>query len=149
MAVIELSTTINTTPEHVCQVIEAPSRMKEWVPNVTRVADIQQTPQRMGDSFRATYSVMGLGFPSKYTVVDFARNKKITLKMEGALTGTFAWDVAPRGSSVKVKVHIDYVMKGGILGKAMNAMLVERMNAKNAERMLENLKMLCEAEAKR
>jgi len=148
MPVMVLSTTINTTPEHVCQVIEAPSRLLEWVPNVTRVAEIQQTPQRMGDTFRATYSVLGLSFPTKYTVVDFARNKKITFKMEGALTGTFAWDVEPQGSSAKVEVRIDYVMKGGILGKAMNAMLVERMNEKNAERMLENLKMLCEAEAK-
>jgi hypothetical protein len=35
-------------------------------------------------------------------------------------------------------------MAGGVLGKAMNAVLVERMNEKNAKRMLENLKLVCE-----
>ena len=35
--------------------------------------------------------------------------------------------------------------QGGILGKAMNAVLVERMNEKNAERLLENLKLVSEA----
>jgi hypothetical protein len=40
---------------------------------------------------------------------------------------------------------MEYEMAGGILGKAMNAMLVERMNEKNAERLLENLKLVSEA----
>ena len=40
---------------------------------------------------------------------------------------------------------IDYRMRGGILGKAIDALLVERMNDRNAARMMENLKMISEA----
>ena len=40
---------------------------------------------------------------------------------------------------------MEYEMAGGILGKAMNAMLVERMNEKDAEQLLENLKQVSEA----
>ena len=35
---------------------------------------------------------------------------------------------------------MEYEMAGGILDKAMNAVLVERMNEKNAKGVLENLK---------
>jgi hypothetical protein len=37
-------------------------------------------------------------------------------------------------------------MPGGVLGKAIDALLMERMNEKNAERMLENIKMIVESQ---
>ena len=39
---------------------------------------------------------------------------------------------------------MEYEMAGGTLGKAMNAVLFERMNERNARGMLENLKLVCE-----
>jgi hypothetical protein len=38
-------------------------------------------------------------------------------------------------------------VRGGIVGQAMNALLLERMNEKNIERMLENVKLIAETEA--
>ena len=61
------------------------------------------------------------------------------------MKGTVTWVTAGKGNATEASVRIDYQMKGGIIGTAMNALLVERMNEKNAERMLENLKMLAEA----
>ena len=43
-----------------------------------------------------------------------------------------------RGKSTHLTTAMEYEMAGSILGKAMNAVLVERMNEKNAERLLEN-----------
>jgi carbon monoxide dehydrogenase subunit G len=61
------------------------------------------------------------------------------------MKGTWLWQLEPRGTSTHLTTQMEYEMAGGILGKAMNAMLVERMNEKNAERLLENLKLLSEA----
>jgi len=149
MPVIERSTTINAPLEQVFQLLDTPERVGEWAPGVTRVADIKQTPQRIGDSARITYSVLGLRFPMKMTVVEYNRPRKVTTRMEGGMGGTFAWSLEPQGLATRVQMRIDYTMKGGILGKAANTLLVERMNERNAERMLENLKMLTEAEAKK
>ncbi len=149
MSVIERSNTVNAPLERVFALLDAPERLAEWTPGITRVADVKQTPQRTGDSSRVTYSVLGLRFPTKLTVLDYAKPRKLTVKMEGGLRGTVAWNLEPTGSAAKVTVRFDYTMKGGILGKAVNALLVERMNEKNTERMLENLKIVVEGEAKK
>jgi uncharacterized membrane protein len=60
------------------------------------------------------------------------------------MKGAWTWRLSPRGKSTHVTTTMEYEMTGGILGKAMNAVLVERMNEKNAERLLENLKRVSE-----
>lgn len=145
MAVVERSTTIDALVEKVFEYLEDPNNIPRYAPGVSRVDDVRRSEERVGDSYRTVYSVMGLDFPTKFTTVEHERPRKVVARMEGGITGTFAWTLAPQDGSTRVDVRIDYEMKGGILGKAMDALLVERMNQKNAERMLENLKMLSEA----
>ena len=145
MAVVERSTTIDAPAEKVFEYLEDPNNIPQYAPGVSRVDDVRRSEERVGDSYRTVYSVMGLDFPTKFTTVEHERPRKVVARMEGGMTGAFAWTLAPQDGSTRVDVRIDYEMKGGILGKAMDALLVERMNQKNAERMLENLKMLSEA----
>ncbi len=149
MATIQRSITVNTPQDRVAAYLEDPNNMLHYAPGVHRVADVNMTDKRGGDSFRATYSALGLRFPIKFTVTEYVKSQKVVLKMEGGMKGTFTWTVMSRGNSTEVGVRIDYEMRGGIMGKAMNAMLLERMNEKNTERMLENIKMLAESEMRK
>lgn len=149
MAVIQRSMVINAPAEQVFQILDTPQRSKEWAANLTRVADVVQTPKRIRDTARYTYSSLGIRFPMKLTVVEYVKGKKITLAMEGGMTGTMAFSVEPQGNPTRVTWNIDYSMKGGIIGKAVDRVLVERMNEKNAERSLENLRLLCEVKGKK
>lgn len=81
----------------------------------------------------------------KFTTVEYTSPTRIIQRMEGGMTGTFTWILEPRDGATQATVRIDYEMMGGVLGKAVNALLLERMNEKNAEGMLENLKMISEA----
>lgn len=65
--------------------------------------------------------------------------------MEGGITGSMNWEVTPQGSGTAATGTIDYRMWGGILDKAFDALLLERMNDRNVARMMENLKMISEA----
>ena len=145
MPVTERSIVINAPVEKVFAVIDDLRRVPEYMHGVVRTADIKQTPRRIGDTMRLTYSVMGLRFPMKATVLEREENKRGVIKMEGGMNGTITGTYEPQGSATKVTWRFDYTMKGGILGKAVNALLVERMNERNAEVSLENLKMICEA----
>ena len=60
------------------------------------------------------------------------------------MKGTWRWQLEPREKSTHLSTEMEYEIAGGILGKAMNTMLVERMNEKNAERLLEHLRLMCE-----
>ncbi len=149
MAVVSKMVTINAPPEKVFSILDDPNAIPQYAPGVTRVADIKQSEKRLGDSARVTYSVMGIRFPMKMTVVDYTKPSKLSLGMEGGMKGTMTWMLGAKGKGTETNIRIDYQMKGGILGKAINTLLMERMNEKNAERMLENLKMLCEAPEKK
>ncbi len=145
MATIHKSIDIDAPAERVFEMLTNPKRLPEYAPGLISVEDIRQTEQHIGDSFRATYSVLGLHFPMTFTATEYEQPTKLTMRFEGGMKGTWTWLLEPRGKSTHLTTAMEYEMAGGILGKAMNAVLVERMNEKNAERLLENLKLISEA----
>ncbi|MBI4337384.1 MAG: SRPBCC family protein [Chloroflexi bacterium] len=149
MPLIERTTFVDAPVERVFAILDDPMRTPEYAVGLVGVEDAMRTPERVGDSFRFTYSVMGLRFPGKLTVQEWEKDKRVVLRMEGAMPGTTTLTCEPFASGTRVTWSIDYTMKGGILGRALNRLLVERMNEKNHERSLENLKLLCEAEVQR
>jgi len=144
VATIQKTIDINTPAEKIFEILEDPRRLPEYGPGVSSVEDIRQSDQHIGDSFRATYSVLGLHFPMTFTATEYVKPTKLTARFEGGMKGTWNWTLEPRGNTTHLTTGMDYEMAGGILGKAFNAVLVERMNEKNTERLLENLKMISE-----
>ena len=145
MATIHKSIDIDAPAEWVFAILTDIKRLPEYARGLTSVEDIQQTEQHLGDSFRATYAVLGLHFSMTFTATAYEPPTKLTSRFEGGMKGTWTWRLSPSGRSTHLTMAMEYEMAGGILGKAMNAVLVERMNEKNAERMLENLKLVSEA----
>ncbi len=145
MATIHKSIDIDAPAERVFEVLTDPKRLPEYAPGLVSVEDIQQTEQHLGDSFRATYAVLGLHFPMIFTATEYEQPTRLTTRFEGGMKGTWTWMLVPREKRTHLTTVMEYEMAGGILGKAMNAVLVERMNEKNAERLLENLKLVSEA----
>ena len=144
MTTIHKEIVISASPEGIFEILDDPEAVLRYGPGVTRVSDVQRSEGRIGDSTRLTYSVMGLRFPMKFTTLEYSKPSKILARMEGGMRGTFGWNLKPEGSTTRVALDIDYQMRGGILGKVMDRVLVERMNEKNAERMLENLALLAQ-----
>ncbi len=63
MATIHKSIDIDAPAERVFEMLTDPRRLPEYAPGLVSVEDIRQTEQHLGDSFRATYSVLGLHIP--------------------------------------------------------------------------------------
>ena len=145
MPVIERDVVIDAPAEEVFAIIEDPERLPEYMAGVTGVADVVRTPGRVGDSYTVTYSVLGMHFPTKVSIIEWEQNRAYVEKMEGSMPGTSAVNLHSKGNGTKVTWKMDYSIKGGVLGKAMNRLLLERMNVKTIERSLENLKMICDA----
>ena len=145
MATIHKSIDIDAPAERVFAMLTDPRRLPEYATGLVSVEDIRQTEQHLGDSFRATYAALGLHFLMTFTATEYEHPSKLTRRFEGGMKGTWTWLLEPRGTSTHVTTAMEYEMAGGMLGKAMNAVLVERMNEKNAKRMLENLKLVSEA----
>src|SRR6266446_5222719 len=123
MATIHKSIDIDAPAERVFEILADPKRLAEYAPGVTSVENIRQTEQHIGDSFRATYAVLGLHFSMTFTVTGYEQPTKLSTRFGGGMKGTWLWQLEPRGNSTHLTTQMEYEMAGGILGKAMNAML--------------------------
>ena len=61
------------------------------------------------------------------------------------MPGTYTTTVSADGDNTTVTQTFDYEVKGGALGKAIDRLVLEKMNAKNAKSSLKKLKDLLES----
>ncbi len=139
MAEIHKSTTVAEPIEKIFEIVDDPTNFSKYVPNVDDVVDVRRSESRVGDTFRVIYKVLGVTFDEKFTVTDYERPNRIKSTFSGGMTGTFAWTFEPQGEGTKINVDVDYQLAGGPLGKAVDRLMLERVNEKAIEDTLKNL----------
>ena len=144
MPVVENSVTIQAPIAKVFDVVEDPERYSEWFQGVRDTVGVTRTDEHVGDSWTVKYSALGITFDVDQEVTDWVENDHISIRMGGAFPGTLTTTLTSDGDSTTVTQRFDYEIKGGALGKAMNKLVLERMNAKNAARSLDDLKDILE-----
>ena len=83
---------------NIFQIIENPNALTRYAPGITEVADIHQSAGHVGDNFKATYSLIGLKFPTKYTTVEYTNPSKLVVQLDGQMVGTFGWTLVPKAT---------------------------------------------------
>jgi carbon monoxide dehydrogenase subunit G len=131
----------------VFEFLDDPSRLSEWFQGVREVNDITQTEERIGDSWSLKYSAVGMTFHVYQKVTEWEKNVGSALTMSGMFPGTLRTTMSCDGDSTTLTQRFDHEVKGGAFGQAMNKLFLERMNAKNAARALEDIKDLLEADS--
>ncbi len=98
MAEIRKSLIIDATANELFNIVEDPSKLPKFVPNVSEVVDIQRTDRRVGDTFRVIYKALGLTFDENFTTTEYDRPTYITSAFKGGMNGTFRWSFEPHGT---------------------------------------------------
>jgi len=140
MSKIHKSLVIDAPAEKVYEFVDNPENFAKYVPNVERVVDIKRSEGRIGDSFRVIYKVMGVTFDEKFTVTEHQPPRKAGSRFDGGMKGTFDWTFEPQGQQTETSVDVRYELAGGVLGKAIDALVLERTNEKTIADMLQNLR---------
>ncbi len=143
MTTLERSIIINAPQDKVDAIALDATRMPEWYVGLEK-AEPDGTYPEVGGVISTVYKAVGLSFNIKMISKEFARGEKITLEMEGMITGTSAWVYSPAPDGVQVNCTFTYEMPGGGLGQIANKLVVEKMNADNLEKSLTNLKAVVE-----
>ena len=65
MTFIQRAVDVNAPADKVFDLIDTPRRVPEWAAGITSVSDIRESEGRVGDTMKATYSVMGMRFPMR------------------------------------------------------------------------------------
>jgi polyketide cyclase/dehydrase/lipid transport protein len=101
-----------------------------------------------GDSFRVTYRVLGIPFNEEFTVIGFEPSRRHTphrrfqiwQTFNGPVKGTLTWTLEAEGNQTYASLDAEYQLMGGVFGRALDALLIERAVKKDVDRMLENVK---------
>ena len=64
--------------------------------------------------------------------------------ISGASSGWQTWDLKPENGGARVAVEMEYTVPGSILGKVADRLVIERMQERDMQHSLENLKLLLE-----
>lgn len=111
---------------------------------ICNVSDVTWGEKRVGDTFRGSFSVIGVHFEVIFTCTEHAPPLKIVERLEGGMEGSMVFVLEPRSGATNVILQVDYETSRDLLGKISDRLLFEQVAEKNAERILENLKIIVE-----
>jgi uncharacterized membrane protein len=118
----------------------------QYIPALSNVREVHRTAQHVGDSAKATYTILCMHIDVSFTVTEYERPNRFALRADGQMGGTIRTTFTAQGAaSTRVDQTEEYQIPGGLIGKVADALLFERMQAKNLETMLENFKRSVES----
>jgi carbon monoxide dehydrogenase subunit G len=141
--------TIETPVEKVLEFVNNPESLAKCARMVERVAEVGRSDRRVGNSFRVMYRVLGLPINEKFTVIGFEpprrhtphRRFQIWQTFHGLVQGTATWTLEAEDNQTYASLDAAYQLMGGVFGRALDVLLVERAVKKDVDQMLENMKL--------
>ena len=148
MSHLVLSREIFCPLENVFAYVSDLTRAPEWWPNLSEVHRLDgDGPIGVGTRFSFTYNMFGRHFPGEATLTEFVPNERGVLEAQGQIHAIIKNDYrATAKSRTRVTVIIEYEVPG-VLGKVVNALIVERRNAADADHAFDQLKDVLEHDA--
>ena len=147
MAKISRSIVINAPVEAVQKITDDPDQMPEWYEGIEEIRTDGVFP-KIGGSAKMVYKAAGISFSVQQTVIEHEPGKRNRYELSGMITGTITGSYVetrdPEGVATRYTLDFDYQMPGAGVGKIVDKLVVERMNAKQLEQSLQNLKALVE-----
>ena len=143
MTTLERSIVIKATPEAIFELTGDATRLPEWYAGIQEAKPDATYPE-VGGTVEAVYKAAGINFRIKMTSTEFVQNQVSATKMDGMITGTNRWVYTPEGEGTRVTATFEYEMPGGGIGQAVNKLIIEKMNADNLEKSLDQLKAVIE-----
>ena len=143
MTTLERSIFINAPVDAIEVIMNDGRRLPEWYAGIEQ-ADPDDVFPEPGGKVELVYKAAGATFTLRQTALEHVPGQGGSNRMEGMIAGTNHLTYTPEGEGTRVTFRFEYEMPGGALGKVVDRLLVERMNAQNLEKSLKNLKALVE-----
>jgi len=143
MTTLERSIHINTTPDMYGDYTDQIARWPEWYAGMEVVESADEL-QTTGSHVDMVYKAAGVTFNMTVDVLEHIPHQRVVHKLGGMLNGTNTWDITPDAEGTTVTAHFEYEIPGGVLGQIANRLVVEKMNAENLEKSLQNVKSVLE-----
>jgi anaerobic magnesium-protoporphyrin IX monomethyl ester cyclase len=139
---------INAPVRSVFEYVTDPKNWTHYVTSLVDVRNISSDPLKAGTTYEWTYRMLGINLDGIGSVVDFIKDRKFAMEMEGAFpireTFTFQGD----STSTLLTFEIRYNVPGKVLGVMADKLVIEKLNVTEAVAVLNKVKDICESENK-
>lgn len=145
MTKVDKSIFINAPVERVFSFMDAVERQPEWLPSMIEVWDIVGWPG-LGTRWKWNFQMAGIRFEGRSVVSEYVQNERIVVETKGGIDSNWLWFFRPEANGTRVDLTVEYDMPGSILGRLANKLVVEKLNEREAESALVNIKTIIEGE---
>ena len=144
MTVISKSVAINAPLADVQAFLDQTNRIPDWYEGITSVSPDPNYPLEAGSSCGMVAKSAGITVESKFTLTN-RESHLMEFEFDGMMKGSNSWTFREEGDVTHLDLVVDYQLNGGVMGKIIDRLFVERVYDKNSETSLQNLKRLVEA----
>ncbi len=137
---------IKAAPERVFYWLEEPDRAAQWMTSVTRSEIIEETPNRIGTTFREYIEEEGRGIEMHRVITKFVSNKRFGVHLESKLNSVDVdFELLEKDGTTRLVQNVELQFKGML--KVLSVFLhasVKRKIMSQARSEFARLKELCE-----
>jgi uncharacterized membrane protein len=146
MPEVENSIEIAAPVETVFDVIaNQPERMVDWWPPYELNERVTPAPTRVDSVSRYVYNMMGVKLKGEHKVMEMRENEFLRVQTISGIDSTFEFTFLPSDTGTNLDIRVVYTVPGGLIGKALNKLAVEKKNEEDLNHGLQNLKQLIES----
>lgn len=144
MARVRRIVQVDAQPDEVIEYIADVTNHPAFIPPLNAVTNLQGDPRTQGTTWSWSYTMAGIELQGQATTVDYEPGRRFSFRTSGGIGSTFVYEVQPNGSRTQLTVEVEYEMPQTLLGRALDAAAVERMNEGVADNGAQNLKAIFE-----
>lgn len=144
MAKVSASTVINKPLQEVFDYAASPVNGPAFIPNLNENTNIQPEQPGLGQTFDWRFNLAGVDLKGKAEVTEYTPPHKVVLKTTGDSNTTWIYTFDEENGSTKVTAEVEYEIVESALQKVANRMVIDKLNQRTAEQMLQNLKTILE-----
>ena len=144
MPTIQEKITITAPLTKVYGFVTNPANWTEYVTSLTEVSDLSSPRLEPGTTFSWEYRMLGVKLHGTGSVVEHVHNKSFAMRMEGTVPISEHYSFSETAGGTELAIEIKYELPVKVLEKIAKSSVVEKLNKREADNVLEKIKTLCE-----
>ncbi|HEY6837137.1 MAG TPA: SRPBCC family protein [Geobacteraceae bacterium] len=144
MPTIEQKIHINAPLAKVYTFITTAANWTEYVTSLTEVSNVSSPGLEPGTTYSWEYRMLGVKLTGTGRVTENVFQQSFGMHMEGTIPISEHYTLSEKDGGTDLAIRINYQMPVKVLEKIANSKLVEKLNMREAESVLEKIKLLCE-----
>jgi ligand-binding SRPBCC domain-containing protein len=135
---------INASISRVFEYVTNPDNWTHYVTSLVDVRNVSTKTLAAGTKYEWTYRMLGINLDGTGSIIEFEKDKKFAMEMEGAfpIRETFAFQGDEQ--STLLTFEIRYNVPGKVLGVIADKLIIEKLNVTEAVAVLNKVKDICE-----